>query len=85
MWIQRWSNYFQGSMHSMSRVLARRNLSQSLKLPTITTQVVGTPQMVFTNLIITIHVNMIVDRQSMSSMVAEGYINVNATNLRGGY
>jgi len=32
-----------------------RNLGRSLKLPTINTGVVGTPQMVFTNPIMTIH------------------------------
>jgi hypothetical protein len=38
-----------------------RNLSQSSALPTTTTRVVGILQMVFTNMIITIHVNMIAD------------------------
>jgi len=36
-----------------------RNLNQSLALPTTSTRVVGTPQMVFTNPIMTIHVNRI--------------------------
>jgi hypothetical protein len=39
-------------------VLVLKNLSQSSALPTSTTRVVGTPQMVFTNSITTIHVNM---------------------------
>ena len=39
-----------------SGVLARRNLSRNSTRPVITTRVVGTPQMVFTNPIITIHV-----------------------------
>jgi hypothetical protein len=34
-----------------------RNLNQSSALPTITTRVVGTLQMVFTNLMTTTHVN----------------------------
>ncbi len=41
-----------------SGILIGRNLSRSLALPIVTTEVVGTPQMVFTNPIITIHVNM---------------------------
>ncbi len=40
-----------------SGVLARRKLNGSLTLPTTTTRVVGTPQMVFINLIMTTHVN----------------------------
>jgi hypothetical protein len=36
-----------------------RNLNRSLALPTIITKVVGTPQMVFTNPIMTTHVNRI--------------------------
>jgi hypothetical protein len=71
--------------NGLSGVLAKRNLSQSLALPTIITLVVRTPQMVFTNSIITTHVNMIIDRPSMNSMVVRGYKNVNVTNLRGGY
>ncbi len=43
--------------HGSSRILAGRNLSRSLGLPTTTNGVVGTFQMVFTNLIMTIHVN----------------------------
>jgi hypothetical protein len=40
-------------------VSMRRNLNKGFGLPSTTTPVVGTPQMVFTNLIIIIHVNMI--------------------------
>jgi len=43
----------------LSGVLVRRNLSQCLALPTATTRVVETPWMVFTNLIMTTHVNRI--------------------------
>ncbi len=46
-----------------------RNLNQSLALPTTTNGVVDILQMVFTNLIIMIHVNMTIDRPLMSSMV----------------
>jgi hypothetical protein len=41
------------------RVSTRRNLSRGFGLPFTTTKVVGTPQIMFTNLIITIHVNTI--------------------------
>jgi len=66
-------------------ISARRNLSCSLTLPTTTNGVVGTPQMVFTNLIMTIHVNRTTNRPLMTSMVVGGYKNVDATNPRGGY
>ncbi len=39
-------------------VLPRRNLSRSSALPTTTIGVIGSSQMVFTNPIMTIHVNM---------------------------
>jgi hypothetical protein len=38
--------------------LPRRNLSRSSALPTTTIGVIGSSQMVFTNPIMTIHVNM---------------------------
>jgi len=66
-------------------VLAVRNLSQSLALPTIINGVVGTLQMVFTNLIMTIHVNKTTDRPLMSSMAIGRYKSANVTNQRGGY
>jgi hypothetical protein len=66
-------------------VLIRRNLSQSSVLPIISTKVVGILQMVFTNMIITIHVNMIADRPLMSSMVAKGYKNADVLHPRGRY
>jgi hypothetical protein len=45
----------------MNGVSARRKLNGSLTLLTTTTRVVGTPQMVFTNPIMTTHVNRTVD------------------------
>jgi hypothetical protein len=45
----------------LNGVLVRRNLSRSLALPKTTIGVVGILQMVFTNPIMTIHVNKIVD------------------------
>jgi len=62
-----------------------RNLNQSSTLPIVTIGVVGTLQMVFTNSIMIIHMNMIIDRPSVNSMVVGGYKNVNAMNPRGGY
>jgi hypothetical protein len=53
-------------------VLVGRNLSWSSTLPTSTIGIVETPQIVFTNLIMTTHVNRIADRPSMGSMVVRG-------------
>jgi hypothetical protein len=47
--------------HGSRGVLTGKNLNRSFELPTITIGVVGTPQMVFTNPIMTIHVNMIIN------------------------
>ncbi len=41
--------------------------------------------MVFTNPIMTIHVNRIANRPSMNSMAIGGYKNVDVANPRGGY
>jgi hypothetical protein len=62
-----------------------RNLSRSLALPTTTTGVVGIPQMVFTNPITTLHVNMTIDRPLMNSMVIRRCKSVNVVPSRGGY
>jgi hypothetical protein len=45
----------------LGKFLAKRNLNKSLGLSVVTTKVVGTPQMVFINLIMIIHVNRTVD------------------------
>jgi hypothetical protein len=66
-------------------VLATRNLSQSLALPTKTIRVAGTPQVVFTNPITIIHMNMIVNRPLMSSMATRRYKCASVTNSRGKY
>ncbi len=66
-------------------VSTKRNLSWNTTLPTTTIGVVGTPQMVFTNSIMTIHVNRNLGWPPMSSMVARGYKSVDATNSRGRY
>ncbi len=46
----------------LGRVLERRTLNRSYELLTETIGVVGTPKMVFTNLIMTTHMNKIVNR-----------------------
>ncbi len=66
-------------------VSTRRKLNGSLALPTTTTRVVGTPQKVFANLIMTTNVNRIVDQPPMNSMTVEGYRNANVMNPKGGY
>ncbi len=68
-----------------SGVSATRTLSQSLALPTTTTIVVGTPQVVFTNIITTTHVNMTIDWPLMNSMVVGGYKSADVVNPRGRY
>jgi len=68
-----------------SGVLAIRNLSQSLTLPTTTIGIVGIPQVVFTNWITTTHVNKTTNRPLMNSMVAGGYRSANVVHPRGGY
>ncbi len=65
-------------------ILAGRKLNENSTLLT-TTRVVGTLHMVFTNLIMIIHVNRITYQSLMSSMVIGGYKNANATNLKRGY
>jgi hypothetical protein len=69
----------------LRRVLVRRNLNRSLRIPVATIGVVGTPYMVFTDPIMTTHVNMTTYRPLMSSIVVGGYICTYAGNLGGGY
>jgi hypothetical protein len=71
--------------HGSGGVLARRNLSRSSGIPKATIRVVRTPQMVFTNPKMTIHVNMITYRPLMNSIVVEGYKSIDARNLGQGY
>jgi hypothetical protein len=52
--------------------LTRRNLNRNSRLLTPNTRVVGTPQTVFTNPIMTTHVNKIVDQLLMSSIAIRG-------------
>jgi hypothetical protein len=66
-------------------VLAIKNLSRNLTLLTITIGVIGIPQMVFTNLMITIHMNKTTNRPLMSSMVVGGYKSIDVVHLRRRY
>jgi hypothetical protein len=68
-----------------SGVLVVRNLGRSLALPTAITKVIGTPQMVFTNLITTIHVNRTANQTLMNSMDVGGYRSADVANPRKGY
>jgi hypothetical protein len=54
------------------------SLNRSSGLPMTNTRVVGTPQMVFTNPIMIIHVHKTIDRPSMNLIVARGYRSTNA-------
>jgi hypothetical protein len=61
------------------------SLNRSLEMLTITTRIVGTPHMVFTNPIMTTRVNIIINRILMNSLVAREYKSTNVENPRGGY
>jgi hypothetical protein len=74
-----------GSETNLGSGLGGISARKSLALPPATIRVVGTPQMVFTNLIMTTHVNKIADQTSMSSMAIKGYRSVDVTNPRKGY
>jgi hypothetical protein len=70
----------------LGRFSAGRNLNRSLGLPITNIGVVGTPQMVFTNLgIMTTHVNIIANQPPMYSIIIGRYRSTNAKNPRGGY
>ncbi len=63
--------------------LSGRNLNRSLRLLTVNTGFVGTPQMVFTNPIRTIHVHKTIDWPSMSSIPIGGYKSIDVENPKG--
>ncbi len=71
--------------NGLGGILVGSNLSQKLTILVATIGVVGKPQIIFTNLISTTHVNKITDRPLVSSMVIGGYKNANIVNLRRGY
>jgi hypothetical protein len=66
-------------------VSAGRNLSKSSGILVTTIKVVGTPQMVFTNPIMTTLVNMTANQPPMSSITIERYRSTDVGNLGGGY
>jgi len=69
----------------LSGVLTIRNLNQSLAPPIATTRVIGILQMVFTNLIMTTHVNRTLNRPLTSFMAAGGCKSIDAMHPSGGY
>ncbi len=71
--------------HGLSEFSMGRNLSRSLELPTGNTRVFGTPQMVFTNPIMNIHVHKTIDRPPMNSKVARRYRSKNGEHPKRGY
>jgi hypothetical protein len=73
------------SSHGLGGLSMRRNLNRSLRPPTMNTKVVGTPQMVFINPIMTIRVHRTTYIALMSSIVAGGYISIDVENPKGGY
>jgi len=61
-----------------------RKLNRSLGLPTTNTRVVGTPQLVFTNQIMTTHAHKTINQPPMSSIAIERYRNTNAEDPKKG-
>jgi hypothetical protein len=66
--------------HGSSKALVRRNMNRSLGLLATTIGVVRTPQMVFTNLIMTTNANMTVDQPLMNLIYVKGYKNIDVGN-----
>ncbi len=60
-------------------------MSRSSRLPTINIRVVGTSQMVFTNLIMITHVHKTTYKPPMSSIIIGRYKSKNLENPKGGY
>ncbi len=71
--------------HGLGKFSMGRNLSRSLELPMGNTRVFGTPQMVFTNPIMIIHVHKTIDRPLMNSKAAGRYKSTNAEDPKRGY
>jgi hypothetical protein len=66
-------------------ILARRSLSRSLTLGAAITRVVNILQMVFTNMIMAFHGNMITYRPFMNSMATGRCRSADAVHSKGGY
>ncbi len=62
-----------------------RKLNGSTILPTTTIGVVGTPQIMFTHPIMTIHMNKTTNQPSISLMATRRYRIINAMNPKGGH
>jgi hypothetical protein len=62
-----------------------KKLNGSTTLPTTSIGVIRTPQMVFSNLIMTTHVSRTIDRPLMNLMTTRGYRSVDVVNPKGGY
>jgi hypothetical protein len=69
--------------HGSSEFSTGGNLNKSSKLPIVSIGVFGTPQMVFTNPIMTIHVHKTTSRPSMNSIATKGYKSMDAENPKG--
>ncbi len=65
--------------------LMGRNLSKILGISVATIGVVGTPQMVFINPIMTTHENKIINRPLMNSIIVGRCKSIEVENLGGGY
>jgi hypothetical protein len=68
-----------------NRFSASMNLNRSSGLLTTNIGVVGTPQLVFTNPIMTTHEHKTIDKSPMSSITIRGYKNTNAKDSKGEY
>jgi hypothetical protein len=62
-----------------------KKISGNTTLPATSIGVIKTPQMVFSNLIMTTHVNRTINRPLMSLMTTRRYISVDVVNPKGGY
>jgi hypothetical protein len=58
----------------------RRNLSRSSRILKANIRIIRTPHMVFTNPIMTIHVNKTIEQPPMNSIVARGYKSIDVEN-----
>jgi hypothetical protein len=67
----------------LGKFLARRKLSRSSGLPMANIGVVGTPQMVFTDLIMIIHVHKTIDQPLMNSIAVGKYRCIDVEDPKG--
>jgi len=69
----------------LGKFLVGKNLNRSFGLLATNTEVVGTPQMVFINPIMAIHVHRTTYKPLMNSIDVGGYINTYAKDSKGEY